>query len=352
MDTNSNRLPIVEALILSSPEPLPSRKIVDMFDNMTPSQVDEIVTVLNERYHSSDMSFRIRKIAGGYQMYIMENYAGYVDELYTRRRTTKLSRAALETLAIIAYRQPVTKGDIELIRGVASDSAIHTLLQRKLITLAGRAKSLGRPLLYATTSEFLKYFNLNTLDDLPRMEEIEELLASVEPDNQQSLSLEEVKKVVLKKGPENDEEDEDERTEDELDSETALDDDGDMPEDDTDDMPEIPETLSEEEELLAEIIDEAVDQAVARNLEQFGDEEPGEPEDDLTDDDLVSEGSEMEETEPTRDALPGDEIESEEIKEQTDDEFIDDIPEEESLPDEQLQEEIEPAEQEEEPIKG
>lgn len=189
MNSNGNKLPIVEALILSSPEPLPRSKIISIIQDITACEIDKIVTELNEKYLMSDSSFRIRKIAGGYQVYITENYAGYVEELFTRRRIQKLTRAALETLAIIAYRQPVTRVDIEMIRGVSSDSAIRTLLERKFITLSGRAKTIGRPLLYSTTNEFLKYFSLDSLNDLPKMEEIEELLSDRESESQQSLDL-------------------------------------------------------------------------------------------------------------------------------------------------------------------
>jgi len=189
MDQNGNRLPIIESLILSSPEPLSARRMIDVVDDISAADIEEIVTALNEKYLATDSSFRIRKVAGGYQLYIIEDYAGYVEELHTRRRNARLTRSALETLAIIAYRQPVTKLDIEMIRGVASDSVLHTLLERKLITLSGRAQTIGRPLLYRTTDEFLKYFNLNAIEDLPKMTEIEELLSSREPDAQQILPL-------------------------------------------------------------------------------------------------------------------------------------------------------------------
>jgi segregation and condensation protein B len=163
--------------------------MIDVVDDISAADIEEIVTALNEKYLATDSSFRIRKVAGGYQLYIIEDYAGYVEELHTRRRNARLTRSALETLAIIAYRQPVTKLDIEMIRGVASDSVLHTLLERKLITLSGRAQTIGRPLLYRTTDEFLKYFNLNAIEDLPKMTEIEELLSSREPDAQQILPL-------------------------------------------------------------------------------------------------------------------------------------------------------------------
>ncbi len=190
MNENGNRLPIIEALIFSSPEPLPTSKIINILQSITASEIEKIVTELNEKYMMNDASYRIRKIASGYQIYITENYAGYVEELFTRRRVQKLTRAMLETLAIVAYRQPVTRVDIEMIRGVSSDSAVRTLLERKFITLAGRAKTIGRPLLYSTTDEFLKYFGLNSLKDLPKMEEIEELLSAREPESQQMLALE------------------------------------------------------------------------------------------------------------------------------------------------------------------
>ena len=208
---NDYRTSVIEALILSSPEPLPARKIAEVVEDMTPSQVAGAVEVLNEKYRQTDSSFRIRQISGGFQCYITEEYSPFVDELHTRRRNVRLSRPALETLAIIAYRQPVTKIDVEMIRGVASDSAIHTLLERKLVTMAGRAQTIGRPLLYKTTDEFLKYFNLNTLNDLPQMSEIEELIASDEDSSQQNLPLGpfasrysngKSKKLTIEKGPE------------------------------------------------------------------------------------------------------------------------------------------------------
>ncbi len=205
------RTSVIEALILSSPEPLPAGKIAEVVENMTPSQVAGAVEVLNDKYRQTDSSFRIRQISGGFQCYITEEYSPFVDELHTRRRNVRLSRPALETLAIIAYRQPVTKIDVEMIRGVASDSAIHTLLERKLVTMAGRSQTIGRPLLYKTTDEFLKYFNLNTLNDLPQMSEIEELISSDEDSSQQHLPLGpfasrysngKSKKLTLEKGSE------------------------------------------------------------------------------------------------------------------------------------------------------
>lgn len=188
MDNGINTT-VVEALILSSPEPLPGRKVIEVLSDMTPSKVGQAVASLNNRYMESGSSFRIREIAGGYQFYVIPEYAGFVQELFTRRRKMRLTRAALETLSVTAYRQPVTKAEIEHIRGVASDGVIHNLLQKGLLTIKGRADTVGKPLQYGTTSEFLKFFGLASLGDLPKMSEIEELIRSKEPQDQTELPL-------------------------------------------------------------------------------------------------------------------------------------------------------------------
>ncbi|RKX22405.1 MAG: SMC-Scp complex subunit ScpB, partial [Candidatus Zixiibacteriota bacterium] len=148
----------VEALIIASPEPLPVRKIVQLVNDFTPSQVAKAVSQLNDGYAEKSSSFRIRELAGGYQFYILPEYTGFVEEMFSSRRKLRLSRAGLETVAIVAYRQPVTKGEIENIRGVASDGVIRTLLEKHLVTVTGRAETIGKPLQYGTTDEFLKFF--------------------------------------------------------------------------------------------------------------------------------------------------------------------------------------------------
>ncbi len=186
---NSFQESTVEALILASPEPLPARKIAEMIDGLTPSQVSQAVSSLNTRYMESGGSFRIREIAGGYQIYIVPEFTGYVQEMFSRRRKMRLTRAALETLAIVAYRQPVTRVEIEQIRGVASDGVVHNLLEKNMITIKGRADTVGKPLQYGTTDEFLKFFGLNNVKDLPKMSEIEELIASEKENSQAELAL-------------------------------------------------------------------------------------------------------------------------------------------------------------------
>lgn len=177
---NNNHIAVVEALILASPEPIPAKRIIESGADLTPAKVANAVMELNARYESTGSSFRIREIAGGYQYYILPDFTKYVDELFTRRRKMRLTRAALETLAIIAYKQPVTKVDVDHIRGVESDGVLHNLLEKNLVAIEGRADSVGRPLQYATTDEFLKFFGLNSLEELPEMSEIEELIKSTD----------------------------------------------------------------------------------------------------------------------------------------------------------------------------
>lgn len=181
---------IIEALIMASPEPLPGKKIAEQIDDLTAPKVAKAVTRLNERYVESGSSFRIRELAGGYQFYILSEYTSFVQDMFARRRKLRLTRAALETLAIIAYKQPVTKTEIEQIRGVASDGVIHNLLEKTMITVKGRAATVGKPLQYGTTDEFLKFFGLNKLEDMPKMSEIEELVSSIEDENQTEFKFE------------------------------------------------------------------------------------------------------------------------------------------------------------------
>ena len=180
----------IEALILASPEPLPTRKITQLIEDITPSQVAEAITKLNSGYAAAGSSFRIREIAGGYQFYILPEYVRFIEDMFSSRRRLRLSRAALETVAIVAYRQPVTKADIEHIRGVASDGVIRTLLEKNLITVDGRADTVGKPLQYGTTADFLKFFGLARLEDLPKMSEIEQLISATEAKDQTELMLE------------------------------------------------------------------------------------------------------------------------------------------------------------------
>ncbi len=174
---------IIEALIFSSDEPITENEIIRAIKGIdgeeieiNSSDIHTAVDELNNKYESNENSFKIKKIANGFIFATTEINAKYVGFLSSEKSKRRLSQAALETLAIIAYKQPVTKPELEQIRGVNSDYILNTLLEKNLITITGRAETIGRPLLYGTTTEFLKYFGLFNLSDLPKPREIEEIM--------------------------------------------------------------------------------------------------------------------------------------------------------------------------------
>ncbi|MBU1113659.1 MAG: SMC-Scp complex subunit ScpB, partial [Bacteroidetes bacterium] len=134
------------------------------------------VDYLNEKYEDDEKSFSIKRIANGFAFGTKSEYAKYVGFLSSVKSKRRLSQAALETLSIIAYKQPITKPEIENLRGVNSDYMMNTLLEKNLITIKGRSEGIGRPLLYITTDEFLKYFGLNKISDLPKPREVDEIM--------------------------------------------------------------------------------------------------------------------------------------------------------------------------------
>lgn len=169
----ANKLSILEALLFAAEEPLIPADVLELY----PEFADEVevargVLQLNQLYLESGRVFQIRMVAGGYQLCTRPEFAPFVSALVSKTRTQRLSRAALETLSIIAYRQPVSKPVIEKLRGVESSGVLSTLLERKLVAIVGREEGLGRPLLFGTTPEFLSYFGLNDLSELPKPEEV------------------------------------------------------------------------------------------------------------------------------------------------------------------------------------
>ena len=173
-------LAIIEALIFASDGPLPPRKIVEILPHLTERLVRRAVEELNATYRQTERTFVIEEIAGGFRFFTLPEFEPFLKKLYANRSQQRLSQKALETLAIIAYRQPITRQEIEEIRGVSADGVIRTLLARNLITIAGRAEAPGSPFLYKTTKTFLEYFGLNSLNDLPKLKEIDELIAADE----------------------------------------------------------------------------------------------------------------------------------------------------------------------------
>jgi segregation and condensation protein B len=163
---------VVEAILFASDEPLSAERLVNIVEAGGVKQIRECIAKLNERYNEGEFSFRIEQIAGGYQMMTLSEFNYWLKKLVRIRTDTKLSPAALETLAIVAYKQPVIRADIEAIRGVASGEVIRNLMFKGLVKMVGKAEVLGRPMLYGTTKKFLDVFGLATLKDLPTAEEL------------------------------------------------------------------------------------------------------------------------------------------------------------------------------------
>ena len=177
----SNLIPHIEALIFASDKPLTSLEITDlvnqafgfMEDKIVVDQVETSLEGIVEKYNSEFYPFEVRQSGGGWQFLTKKDYHKTVAQLNGEKFLKRLSAAALETLAIIAYKQPVTKGEIESIRGVSSDYAVQKLLEKELIIISGRNEKLpGHPLVYATSKNFMDYFGINTADDLPKIREV------------------------------------------------------------------------------------------------------------------------------------------------------------------------------------
>ncbi|MFT4605377.1 MAG: segregation and condensation protein B [Rhodothermales bacterium] len=179
----SNRLEqVVEALVFAAEHPISSIRIAEILADVSgrdrPSEADVLhaVETLNERYAEQDRPLRIEAWSGGFRMATIPAVASYIKELFQDQKQRRLSRSLLESLAILAYRQPTTKPEVEFVRGVDCDYAIRRLLEMGLIDVVGRSESVGRPLLYGTTGRFLELFGLNAVDDLPNLREIETIL--------------------------------------------------------------------------------------------------------------------------------------------------------------------------------
>jgi len=175
---------LIEGLIFAAEEPLTVRQMKAIYEqpggdeerHIDQQEVQALVETLNDEYHKADRPYRIIMIAGGYQFATLKEYAEWLGRLFHEQSRRKLSQSSLETLAIVSYKQPISKPEVEAIRGVNCDYVLKTLLEKELLTIVGRAETVGRPLLYGTTREFLEHFGLNEITDLPRPREIEEIL--------------------------------------------------------------------------------------------------------------------------------------------------------------------------------
>lgn len=164
---------IVEAVLFASESPLAPAEIARASGDLTSADVQEAINELCQEYEREERAFQIYPLGDGYQILTRPEFSPYLENFDSVGRTNKLSRAALETLAIVAYRQPVSRLEIEELRGVNAAGVLRTLQERDLIEVVDRAEGLGRPLLYGTTRGFLEHFGLRSLEDLPRPESLQ-----------------------------------------------------------------------------------------------------------------------------------------------------------------------------------
>lgn len=162
---------VVEALLFSTDTPLSAQRLADIVGVGKPADIERQIQTLNGIYTERGSSFRIEAIAKGYRMMTLPVYNHWLARLHKERADSRLSQAALETLAIVAYKQPILRADIEAIRGVAVGDMLVRLREMNLVRIVGRAEEVGRPLLYGTTTRFLEIFGLHTLSDLPKMDD-------------------------------------------------------------------------------------------------------------------------------------------------------------------------------------
>ena len=164
---------IVEALLFAVQEPISVRKISEIIEGTEAKEIREVIQQLREEYDTHDMVFQIEEIANGFQLLSRPEYHEWISKIRKKSGESKLSQQALETLSIIAYKQPIIRADIEAIRGVQSGQMIRTLIEKGLVKITGRDEVLGRPLLYGTTTKFLDHFGLKSIKDLPKVEDLE-----------------------------------------------------------------------------------------------------------------------------------------------------------------------------------
>jgi segregation and condensation protein B len=169
------RKSVIEALLFASEKPLSIDQIRMVLDNLDLSETRKLIEELRNDYEINKRGLRVAEIAGGYQMITAPDFATFLKRLFKGRQADRLSKPALETLAIIAYKQPLTRTEIELLRNVNVDGVMKSLLEKNLIRICGRKKAPGRPCVYGTTRQFMEHFGLKSLDDLPKIEEFAEM---------------------------------------------------------------------------------------------------------------------------------------------------------------------------------
>tara|TARA_B100000530_G_scaffold246555_1_gene161579 strand:+ start:327 stop:1001 length:675 start_codon:yes stop_codon:yes gene_type:complete len=201
---------IVEALLFASREPVDSKKIAKIIRKISKredaeqemcsvkyTEIDEVIEKLNKGYDRKKSPYLIQERSTGWRIYTRIEYASYIRELFPDQKPTRLSAPALETLAIVAYRQPITKAAIEAVRGVNVDGVLQSLIERGLVSIAGRSDLPGKPFLYETSRNFLEHFGIKNVEDLPNSAELRSVdlpQPESEKENDEQLSLSEVAK--------------------------------------------------------------------------------------------------------------------------------------------------------------
>ena len=170
----------VEAVLFAAGEPVPPKEIAAAFEGVTEDEVLAAIDALRARYASGDGGLTVEQVAGAYRLATRTEVGPLVRQFFRQRNRTRLSPAGLETLAIIAYRQPLTSPEIQAVRGVDPSGALKSLLEKKMIRILGRKRVVGNPLLYGTTKHFLVHFGLNRLEDLPSIQEFDQFAGAVE----------------------------------------------------------------------------------------------------------------------------------------------------------------------------
>lgn len=185
----------IEALIFASDKPITTEQLKKVLGDLDIPSINKIITELKNEYEAQNRGMRVVEIAGGFQMITNSNFAPFLKKLFKNRYSDKLSKPALESLAIIAYKQPLTKSEIESLRNVNVDGVMKSLIDKNLIRVCGRKKIPGRPFVFGTTREFLEHFGLKSLADLPKMEDFtvlaqqQEAQTAIEPISQTDLEV-------------------------------------------------------------------------------------------------------------------------------------------------------------------
>ncbi len=179
----------VEAMLIASNAPLTAARMAAVAE-LPQAEVRGAIAALNERYEQTGAAYRIEEVAGGFLIMTLPEHQGVLNRLLQAHKETQLSQPAMETLAVVAYRQPVMRADIEAIRGVACGEVLRGLLDKQLVKIVGRAEVLGRPMLYGTTRRFLEIFGLASLDDLPNVEELKSGDKPVPPKSEAAVAAE------------------------------------------------------------------------------------------------------------------------------------------------------------------